>query len=362
MCGAAEMRMRGHNTFLAHLRRHALTTTPRHSPLAPPRRALLPTRAGVGPLLGAVHDPQRNVGRWDFYLADLDGGQVGASMVAAVQAAAASGVVAFPNLVVKTGSSVQELEQAIRDGHAWGAAWANPGASAALQAAVADPSGAALTYNPAAAATFAWDEGRSPLGPSARITGPVKAALAVWSGRVSAQLIGSLNASASLSALAASAPALLAQPVAFTELNMFPAFQWPVFATALTIGQILIAVFSLAVVMATMAALTPWYMHYAPPRHRTPGKLLAFRTVAIVAYTAAISATMATIALALSALSTGHGIEWARVWAIFWAEQLSFAFWLATVAVALGPALASPFLFLLLVSNIIGGWNTVLAK
>lgn len=267
----------------------------------------------MGPLLGAVHDPQRNVGRWDFYLADLDGGQVGASLVAAVQAAAASGVAAFPNLVVKTGSSVQELEQAIRDGKAWGAAWANPGATAALQAAVADPAGAGAVYNPAAAATFAWDEGRSPLGSSARIVGPVKAALAVWAGSVSAQLIGSLNASAALPAVAASAPRVLAQPVAVTELNMFPATQ-PVYATALTIGQILICVFSLAVVMATMAALTPWYMNYAPPRHRTPGKLLLFRIVAIVTYTAVISATMATIALSLSALSTNHGIEWARVW------------------------------------------------
>lgn len=316
---------------------------------------------GVGPLLGAVHDPQRNVGRWSVLVADLDGGIVGSSLLSALQGAAASGVGAFPTLDIQTASSPEELRAAVRDGRAWGAVWANAGATAALEAAIADPAGAAASYRPTGAATLAWDEGRSPLGPAARIIGPVKAAVGMWAARMAAQVVGGLNASSALPALAAVAPGVLTSPVGFTEESLFPAAQWPVFTTALTIGQILIAVFAMAIALATLGGLSPWYMAYAPAAHRTPGKLVAFQATAIVLYTMAVSATAATIALSLSALSSGHGVEWARVWAIFWAEQLSFAFWLATVAVVAGPGLVGPALFLMLVSNIIGGWNTVLA-
>ena len=305
---------------------------------------------GVTPLLASNHNPAANAGRLRVAVADFDGGAIGLALTSHL--ARVAGAPGMPGLdvVAAAGTSPEALRREVRDGAAWGALWVRAGASAALDAAMADP--AAPYYN--GALVFAWDEGRNSMLTPARVAGPVKGALAAFTAAFTTAHLAAT--AANVSDIARVNPRLLLAPLATAEEVLFPAAQWPVMGVGLTIGNILVAVFSLSITLAVMKGLTPLFLSWRLP----PLRLLAVRVLAITAYCGVVSATMATMALGLAGL-TSHGDMWARVWVTFWVLQMVFTFYLGAAAALAGPDAVPVFFLFMLLSNIIGGWNTDLA-
>lgn len=306
---------------------------------------------GVTPLLASNRNPNDNVGRLTIRVASFDSGNVGAALVAF--AAAAAGSPGMPGLTVvdAAGTSPDGLRQAVHDSEAWGAVWVEAGASARLASALSNPS---APYDPAAI-HFLWDEGRNSLVTTGRVGAPIKGALAGFTARFAATLVAGLP-NATLTDAARLRPSLLTSPVTVVEESPYAASSRPVTGVGLTIGNILVAVFALAITNAILMALTPLFSSWG----LRGGRMIAARTVAVLAYTAAVSATMATMLLTLAGM-TEHGDAWARTWATFWVMQASFVFYLMACGLWRGPALIPLFFLLLLLSNIIGGWNTTTA-
>ena len=305
---------------------------------------------GVTPLLASNHNPAANAGRLRVAVADFDGGAIGLALTSHL--ARVAGAPGMPGLdvVAAAGTSPEALRREVRDGAAWGALWVRAGASAALDAAMADP---AAPYDNGAL-VFAWDEGRNSMLTPARVAGPVKGALAAFTAAFTTAHLAAT--AANVSDIARVNPRLLLAPLATAEEVLFPAAQWPVMGVGLTIGNILVAVFSLSITLAVMKGLTPLFLSWRLP----PLRLLAVRVLAITAYCGVVSATMATMALGLAGL-TSHGDMWARVWVTFWVLQMVFTFYLGAAAALAGPDAVPVFFLFMLLSNIIGGWNTDLA-
>ena len=204
-------------------------------------------------MLAATHNPADNIHRLEIRVANFDGGSVGAALATALTTIAANPGSNGFTIVDASATSPQQLRDDVKNGNAWGAVWINAGATAALNAAVADPAGVGATYDAKSAITFAWDEGRNAMITTARIGGPIKGILSGFVSTFATNFVRGIQinmGNAVLGNVAVTKPSLLVKPIDFTEESLFPAFQLPVMATALTIGNILMAVFSMAITIA----------------------------------------------------------------------------------------------------------------
>jgi hypothetical protein len=316
---------------------------------------------GLAPLLAGVSNPSDNVHRLEVWVADHDGGAVGAALTAAFAGAAASGA-PLPGFVLKPAAdaSPAALRSAVVAGDAWAAVWATPGATGRMAAALNASTGAAAAYDPAAAVTFVYDEARNNVA-AARVVGSVRAVLAAFVARVTITTIaGTLagagaGAGAALAATAASRPDLLVAPVRVTEVSVAP-FDVPVVATAQLLGNILCMVFGMAIANAIVGPLTPFVK-----KLRTPAARAGARAGGVVVYSMTVSAAFATILVGLAnthatggeAVYTGDGATWATLWALFWLQLCIFGFFFLAVGVTLGPAAVPPFLLPVLLWNVL---------
>jgi hypothetical protein len=308
----------------------------------------------AAPLFASSADPDRNTPALTVLVADLDGGVVGQAFLSFLAALGPTVVpnpgaaaVTLPTFTVLTGSSAAALADAVRASSAYGAIAVNAGASARLAAALGNET-AAQAYlaagGPAAALTFTWDEARQNTVTAARVGGACKGLLGFFPQVLAPAQASAFLASKGAGALTGSLLRVLAQPVAFSEVSLFP-FTVPAVNQALTVGMILLAVFSLVStnVIFGPAAAAP-FLAAAPP-----GLPAALRRLTLAAlYTATTAAAYATILIGLAATpgnstaganGVGRGYDgamWAQVWAIQWLHMLVLCLWLMLMAEAGG--------------------------
>lgn len=302
----------------------------------------------VGPLIASNAAPNDYTSRLRVTVSSFDNSTLGNQFLAFFSAASAPGLPGFE--VVVAGTSPEALKAAVVDADdVWGAVWMNSGTDAALTQALANPG--ANSYVPASAITFCWNEGRSQNSAS-RVAGPTRSILHAFEVIAATALTNALsNSSAGLAAVAAAQPWLLTRPIAFSEDIVAPSAQLPYFFVGATIGQILIAVLSLAVTNVVLAALAPFYMKYSP------AKVTLIRFALVLIYTAGVAAAFATIMVGLGdasgAISNG-GIMWARLWATQWLQMVIYVVYLGFWAMAFGPAALPLFLLPMIVYNALG--------
>jgi hypothetical protein len=311
---------------------------------------------GLGPLLDSGRNPDSNIERITISVASFDGGLVGSSFVSFFEAVGAPGA-ALPSISIVPASetSPSALQQSVAAGEAvWAAVWVNAGASAALQQALAAPGAAA--YIPASAVTLVWNEGRSQVS-LPRVGGPLRALLAQFGTAAAAAVAAQLSANATaLQAVAAQRPSLLAAPVGFTETVLFPSAQLPLAFTALSIGNIMVAVLSVAVVSVVLGPLTPFFAPLSP----VVGSLARLGTALV--YSGAIALAYATIVVGLGGAAIAQpGLVWLRLWSTEWLQGFGFCMYLGTCILVTAPPLVGLFLTPLIIFNAIGGWNLDLA-
>jgi hypothetical protein len=156
--------------------------------------------------------------------------------------------------------------------------------------------------------------------------------------------------------VAAQRPSLLAAPVGFTETVLFPSSQLPLAFTALSIGNIMVAVLSVAVVSVVLGPLTPFYAPLSP----VVGSLARLGTALI--YSGAIALAYATIVVGLGGTAIAEpGLVWLRLWSTEWLQGFGFCMYLGTCILVTAPPLVGLFLTPLIIFNAIGGWNLDLA-
>lgn len=304
----------------------------------------------VGPLIASNAYPNDYTSRLKVLVTSFDNSTIGAQFSALFAAASAPGLPGY-EVVVASSTSPAALKAAVVDADEyWGAVWMNAGTEAALTQALQNPG--STSYSPDSAITFCWNEGRSQN--SGRVAGPTRNILHGF-GLVAATALtnGLSNSSASLAAVAAAQPILLTQPIGYSEEIIAPSAQLPYFFVGATLGQIIIAVLSLAVTNVVLGALAPFYMKFSP------AKVTLIRFALVFIYTAGVAAAFATIMVGLGvnmgAIATsGSGVMWARLWSIQWLQMGIFVVYLGFWAMAFGPAALPLFLLPMILWNALG--------
>lgn len=210
---------------------------------------------GTGPYYGANSFPLRNLPALHIKIVNYDvGNQVGNSFMQFLQKVESSSdtIPTFryeKDLTV----SVDEYKQRVMDGEAWGAIFVMPNATAQLHEAIANGCDTAATYHAKSALYFAWDEGRNNQVATPQIAGFSRGILGQYSTIFASTLLSHITNETIASCIQKGYSSLLITPVSYTESNMSPVSISPVAVAAITIGNILMAVFgSLFIVNGTM--------------------------------------------------------------------------------------------------------------
>jgi hypothetical protein len=276
--------------------------------------------------------------------------------LAAAKAANAPSSPPLPAFDSGTGiTSVAGLVDQIEHGTVWGGFVVQPGAGAALAAALAAaPNATVPPYDPSAAIGFYYDEAwTQTLSP--RATSPARTVIARFTPVFAAALAHGMATSspggpAAVGALAAYSPALLASPVSYSEYNLHPAWQNPVSLHIITAAVLMAIVASLASANLSLRYLP----HPAAPRVRaatngylslsdglwgppTPTAIVHARAVSMAVGSAFVGGTYAIIAVGMAGDGfTGGGTGWARLWAVMWLTSLCISWFMGGVLEASG--------------------------
>jgi hypothetical protein len=214
--------------------------------------------------LGANYQTSNNTGRLDIYVVDFDQGLVGQSFLnttsTRIKTRKYSNSSFMPNdglammgtletswkvfSPVNFEYSPELVRKAVSNGDVWGAIIVNPGASASLTEAAfnADPN-----YDPRLAITLIYDEGRDSSAVSRFVAPPMRLLVQAFQNEFSRNWTQS-SANFSIVNIAQRAPHILTNPASWNEINLASASASQVVVPALSIGLILVLIFTFAAV------------------------------------------------------------------------------------------------------------------
>ncbi|KAJ1631188.1 hypothetical protein T492DRAFT_997485 [Pavlovales sp. CCMP2436] len=316
----------------------------------------------LGPLLGVAHDPSANVHRLRVVVANFDKndtGTIGKAFLDGLYSARDS--LNMPGLEFTLDSSDTNetvLTARVESGELYAAMWINRGKTAELINAIlrmaTHPTGTSTSYNGTGAITLCWDEGRNPLVTAGRIGAPLRGALSAFSAIYAAKLIAALPTAVLGAVSKSSRPDLLSSPVGYTEKNLHPNTM-PLAGNALTVGNILMVVFSLVIATAALTSLG----HQPLLTSASPAKRTALLAIAMIWFASCVAAMYAILVVSIAAPGewTAGSIGWARVWATQWLHILTFVPYLAALGETIGPDKMGILLMPYIIFNSIGGWN-----
>ena len=267
---------------------------------------------------GSGWKPSSNYGRLRFAVLDQDGGSdiVGAAVLAASQSLPYS-VKMLPS------GSLASLTAAVDKGTFHVGVFVPPGASAALLAAVHTNA----SYDPSAALSFIFDEGRGGSAMAPLLRAAASQIGAVASGRCSGALLA-INAGASVGTLNAM---VLVQPVAARLVNLHPV---PIAGMATVAG---IAVIDLWVItLAATSIMLGLYDGWEREGIRRDQQI-AFRIAHVLLSIGFVSLWAPVVTVGLGAQLGAD--TFFQMWAFCWLFMSSFAFIITTLMRSLGMAL-----------------------
>ena len=276
-------------------------------------------------------------------MADLDGGLVGAALVASA--------LAFPppslGYVRVTAASPADLFARVDRGDFNAAIVANPGASAALNAALtggSSSSSSASAYKPSLAVTFAFDEGRGGTTLATLLRAHVAGLVGGASSGVAAVGLARLRAG-NLTLASMDSTALLA-PVGYVENNLHPV-QFSGLQTFLGVSYLDSWVIELFVVNVMLSVV--WTPLAGKVRR---DHLLLYVAFHVVATSAALAFWPQVIVRGLGATVVTARVFFAS-WAWVWLCMSVFGGILAVVILGLGPSAGNLFSFIFLILNLV---------
>ncbi len=157
---------------------------------------------------------KNNYGGIKLVFLDLDGGSVGAAILSALNSTA----MPFSYTVLPPTTSLAETHLHVDRGDCNLALVVSAGATQSLMSAVADNN---ATYNPTAAASFVFDQGRSGASMAAIIRNITNTLISGVSSRFAASLLMTLASNPAV-LLPAVNPQTLVSPIGLTEVNLHP--------------------------------------------------------------------------------------------------------------------------------------------
>lgn len=329
--------------------------------------------AVMTPFLAATNQPDRNLRYINVLIVDLDGGIVGSSLISwAEDIKTISGKEYYYSFDIITFEQHQsllltpeEINEKVLYGDAWAAIYATSGATDRLDATLAQGCISA-TYDPKSALVLVWDQARS-FTVEAGLFGSLTRYLPVVSTEFSAHLLATLPSNNLSTCIGNGGAAVLSNPVDFETDNLSPTSIAPVGLQLTTLGNILVAVFSsLFIVNAVLVISKPAYDHLENHLHQT-----LYRALLFVVYGSGMAGVLATIVVALAAVSVGagdsgdgqlySGVVWVQIFATGWLHSIIWSFGVSCSYIGWDPR-AVPFTFIFFVfSSVLGGWNVDLA-
>jgi len=311
------------------------------------------------PFLAATANPDQNIGRIRILYANFDGGIVGNSLDQFIQYVPSQISTPLPSFYfVQATSSVNDLQNQVLNQDGWAAIYSTPGASTRLNNSLINGCSGFSSYDATQGLGVIWDEGRSPTT-SPKIFALITGILDKYSNYFSSQLLTELNVNQISGCKVNNAEYLLSVPVSYTVNNLTPvATKAPVVTSALTVGNILIAVF------ASLYTINPLYKA-VDVSGLTVLHTAIYRAALLFLYNFGLSCVFSTAIVGLAKTGSGNylysGAVWAQGMAIQWCQGLIWSFGIASIAEGISvDVVALPVAFLLM-SSIIGGWNTDLS-
>lgn len=298
----------------------------------------------------------------------------------AVKAANGPNSPPLPAFDFSTGiTTVEELVDQLEHGKLWAGYIVNAGAGAALSAALAaaanTTSNSTVTYNPANAISFYYDEAWSQTL-TGRATAPARTLLAKF-GPVFAQGLAhqlatqQVGGSAFVGALAVNQPALLASPVSYTEFNLHPTWRIPV-------GLHIITAAVLMAIVASLAATNLSFRYLALPEYksvrsasagwltlsdglnapRTPFALVHARALSMFFGAMFVGIAFASISVGMAGDGYEGGAQgWAQIFAAIWLTSLTITWFMGGTLEITGVDYQAIVFIPIAYYNALAGWN-----
>ena len=314
----------------------------------------------IAPFLAAGANPAENINRLNVLYTSFDNSTVGTAFLKFMSLAPQKITTPLPNFQYVDASSVSDLQNKVLNQDGWAAMYVSAGATKRLNDAIYNGGGCGgyATYDPSQAIGIIWDEGRYSQAEN-QIFGYMTTLVPRFTFQLSSKLLGALPSATINQCIAINGQTLLSQPTYFQASNLSPVYNYADAAgSALYIGNILIAVFaSLYLVNALVKGVDVTGLNNVQRAVKY--------AILVLIYTFGLAAVYATVTVGLVSTFNGHlysGSVWAQAMAIQWCHGLIWAFGMMAIGESLSyDVIAIPFGFLL-VSNIIGGWNTALAN
>lgn len=314
----------------------------------------------VGPYLAAISNPADNVKYLNIAVENMDNGIVGEFFVSYLNNYTTT-TQNIPTFRYRQGQTSKDLKNAVRDGEVWASVYVHPEASTNLEGATKDGCASSTSYDAKDAITFYWDEGRNNAVANPYIGGFLSALLSDMSTAFAQSYIHMLNSTTVLSCIANNQQGLVLRPIDFTSINLSPVNVAPVVVNGgITIGNIYVAVFGATFIVNGAMSATA-----ALAEDLSPIKRVGLRTLTMLALGFGLSVCYSTMIVAFTYQgSSSHlysGDKWAQIFAVSWVHYTIWSFGHAWELETFGHALFPFFFGFLLLSSIIGGWNTDLA-
>jgi hypothetical protein len=314
----------------------------------------------VGPYLAAISNPADNVKYLHIVVENMDEGFVGEyflSYLANVSATETS----IPSFHYRTGQTEHQLRNAVRDGEAWASVFVTANATAKLLDATRDGCAHAATYTAQDAIKFYWDEGRNNVVANPYIGGFLVDVLNDLSSAFAKTFVKRINASTVVTCLANDQEAVILQPIGYTAVNLSPVSVAPVVVNGgITIGNIYVAVFGASFIVNGAMGATAALAEDLSPVYR-----VGLRSATMLALGLGLSVCYATMIVAFNYEGSSEYLyssdKWGQIFAVSWVHYTIWSFGHAWELETFGQALFPFFFGFLLLSSIIGGWNTDLA-
>ncbi|KAI8811025.1 hypothetical protein BJ742DRAFT_851660 [Cladochytrium replicatum] len=210
----------------------------------------------VGLFLGQSYEPATYKKNINIFVVDFDGASIGKKLKDVSQKTITNNTVLQPGWLVvdaiNYNNDPQKVIAAVNSGEAWGAIVANPDASSKFLAAL---STASTIYDPTAALTFFYDQGRSPKTVFEQVIAPMRQIVQQVAAEYAADFLKTVNVG-NLTLVIQQNPSLITTPISYTEQNLHPN-NAPVTDSSLTFGQVILMVFSFAVAQSILQLTGP---------------------------------------------------------------------------------------------------------
>ena len=285
-------------------------------------------------ILGSAYGIENRVHELRVLAVDYDGGTIGQSLKSAYEELEGPGMPGLHWRNPEETPSPDDIRQAVRDGQYWAGIWSYEGASERLANAIGD-NDAATSYNPHEAIGYVFNQARYPTIADGDVLSNLRALVAA--SRIAYNGLNGTQALASIPGDNTASVAAILDPIAYTEINIFPLTAGArVFFN--TVEQVFIILAQFFFLMGFKSVVAKFEIEARlPVKHQA-----ILRTLVSVVYTFFGSFSVASMIYAFREHTKWDGSHYVLLWMATWLE-MHVLFMLIEVALTFLPMPAYPF-------------------